>query len=58
MMSTQIGQLAIFSDPISDLLLYPVGWRGIAAGGPNPVTYEFDQPFTDLSGLGGGAQRL
>jgi hypothetical protein len=43
---------ATFSDPVSDLLLYPVFWRGISANGPDPVTYEFDQPFTILSGTG------
>ncbi len=44
---------ATFSNPVSDLLLYPVFWRGNAAGGPDPVTYEFDQAFTILSGLAG-----
>ncbi|MGK7885544.1 MAG: PEP-CTERM sorting domain-containing protein [Crocosphaera sp.] len=44
---------ATFSDPVSDLLLYPVFWRGSGAGGPDPVTYEFNQPFTILSGLTG-----
>lgn len=44
---------ATFSNPVSDLLLYPRFWRGVAAGGPDPVTYEFDQPFTILSGLTG-----
>lgn len=40
---------ATFSSPVSDLLLYPVFWRGSSS---NPTTYTFDQPFTILSGLG------
>ncbi|WP_228062050.1 PEP-CTERM sorting domain-containing protein [Coleofasciculus sp. LEGE 07081] len=42
---------ATFSSPVSDLLLYPVFWRGTFSGA-DPVTYAFDQPFTILSGLG------
>ena len=41
-----------FDPPVGNLLLYVVFWRGVA-GGPDPVTYQFDQPFTVLSGLGG-----
>jgi hypothetical protein len=43
---------ATFDPPVENLLLYLVNWRGVA-GGPDPVTYQFDQPFTVLSGLGG-----
>lgn len=43
---------ATFDPPIENLLLYIKFWRGVA-GGPDPVTYQFDQPFTVLSGLGG-----
>lgn len=43
---------ATFDPPVENLLLYLLGWRGVA-GGPDPVTYQFDQPFTVLSGLGG-----
>lgn len=43
---------ATFDPPVENLLLYVVNWRGVA-GGPDPVTYQFDQPFTVLSGLGG-----
>ncbi len=42
-----------FSDPIADLLLYAVFWRGVAGGSSSPITYTFDQSFTVLSGLGG-----
>lgn len=42
-----------FDDPIADLLLYAVFWRGIAGGSTSPITYTFDQSFTVLSGLGG-----
>lgn len=41
---------ASFSQPVGNLLLYVVFWRGVA-GGPGIVTYDFDQPFTVLSGL-------
>ena len=41
-----------FDPPVENLLLYVVFWRGVA-GGQDPVTYQFDQPFTILSGLGG-----
>ncbi len=43
---------ASFSQPVGNLLLYVVFWRGVA-GGPGIVTYDFDQPFTVLSGLSG-----
>ncbi|GEM_PF-1706114 len=43
---------ATFDPPVENLLLYVVSWRGFF-GGPDPVTYQFDQPFTVLSGLGG-----
>ncbi|MEW6144516.1 MAG: IPTL-CTERM sorting domain-containing protein [Thermodesulfobacteriota bacterium] len=43
---------ATFDPPVENLLLYIIFWRGIA-GGPDPVTYQFDQSFTVLSGLGG-----
>lgn len=43
---------ATFDPPVENLLLYIKFWRGIA-GGPDPVTYQFDQPFIVLSGLGG-----
>lgn len=43
---------ATFDPPVANLLLYVKFWRGVA-GGPDPVTYQFDQPFTVLSGLGG-----
>ena len=46
---------ATFSEPVSNLLLYVVFWRGVA-GQPEPpdtsVIYTFDQTFTVLSGLG------
>ena len=41
---------ATFSEPVENLLLYIVFWRGVA-GGENPVTYSFNHPFTVLSGL-------
>ncbi|HAC62317.1 MAG TPA: hypothetical protein DCF68_01970 [Cyanothece sp. UBA12306] len=44
---------ATFSNPISNLLLYVVRWRG-AATGVNTTTYTFNQSFTILSGLGEG----
>jgi len=40
-----------FAPAINNVRLYLVVWRGIFAGGPDPVTYTFDQPFTVLSGL-------
>ncbi|MGK7879038.1 MAG: PEP-CTERM sorting domain-containing protein [Crocosphaera sp.] len=43
---------ATFSNPVSDLLLYPRFWRP-TGGDISPVTYEFDQSFTILSGLTG-----
>lgn len=43
---------ATFDPPVANLLLYIKFWRGVA-GGPDPVTYQFDRPFTVLSGLGG-----
>lgn len=45
---------ATFDPPVENLLLYIKFWRG-SNGGPDPVTYQFDQPFTVLSGLGGTA---
>jgi len=42
---------ATFSQPVDNLLLYIVFWRGDASG-VNPAIYTFDQPFTVLSGLG------
>jgi len=42
-----------FSQPVSNLLLYTVFWRGTQAGS-DPVVYTFGQPFTVLSGLGSG----
>jgi len=41
---------ATFSEPVENLLLYIVSWRGLA-GGENPVTYSFNHSFTVLSGL-------
>lgn len=43
---------ATFDPPVENLLLYLVNWRG-DSGGPDPDTYQFDRPFTVLSGLGG-----
>ena len=43
---------AAFSPPVENLLLYVKFWRGVA-GDVDPVTYQFDRPFTVLSGLGG-----
>jgi hypothetical protein len=43
---------ATFDPPVENLLLYVKFWRGVL-GGPDPVTYQFDRPFTVLSGLGG-----
>jgi hypothetical protein len=40
-----------FSEPVDALRIYVVYWRGIA-GGVDPVTYQFDAPFSVLSGLG------
>lgn len=46
---------ATFSEPITNLLLYVVFWRG-PSGQPEPpddvMIYTFDQTFTVLSGLG------
>ena len=42
---------ATFGSGVSDLLLYAIFWRGASAGGPDPVSYTFDQPFTILSGF-------
>lgn len=44
---------ASFASPIQDPLLYLVAWRG-SAGGPNPVEYAFNHPFTILSGVADG----
>ncbi len=49
---TRSDWTATFSPPVENLLLYVVFWRGIA-GGTSIVTYDFDQPFTVLSGLVG-----
>jgi hypothetical protein len=38
------------SEPVDALLVYTIGWRGVAAG-IDPATYNFDEPFTILSGL-------
>jgi hypothetical protein len=38
------------SEPVAALYLYVTFWRGPNAG-PNPVTYQFDAPFSILSGL-------
>jgi hypothetical protein len=38
------------SEPAGTLLLYAEFWRG-SAGGVDPVTYQFDAPFTIVSGL-------
>ena len=43
-----------FSLQAGSILLYAVGWRGIE-GGADPVTYDFDAPFTILSGLEGAS---
>ena len=44
---------ATFDPPVDDLLLYTYFWRGAGAGGPDPVTYAFDRPFTIVSGMDG-----
>jgi hypothetical protein len=44
---------ASFSQPVNDLLLYAVFWRGLN-GEINPVTYSFNHSFTVVSGFGGG----
>jgi hypothetical protein len=41
-----------FSEPVATLLLYTGFWRG-SGGGPDPVTYHFDVPFSIRSGLEG-----
>jgi hypothetical protein len=44
-----------FSEPVSNLLLYVVGWRGTSGqpGAPDTsLIYTFDQTFSLLSGLG------
>ena len=41
-----------FSEPVASLLLYTGFWRG-SGGGPDPVTYHFDVPFSIRSGLEG-----
>lgn len=45
---------ATFSSPVTDLLLYCKFWRGPNNGSVDPPTfdYEFDQPFTIVSGFG------
>jgi hypothetical protein len=49
---TRSNWTATFDPPVENLLLYVKFWRG-TAGGADPVTYQFDQPFVVLSGLGG-----
>ena len=39
---------------VGSILLYTLGWRGVE-GGANPVVYDFDAPFTVLSGLHGAS---
>jgi hypothetical protein len=39
-----------FSEPVEALLLYARFWRG-SVSGASPVTYQFDAPFTIVSGL-------
>lgn len=51
--STRSDWTATFDPPVENLLLYVVFWRGVAGGPPDIITYDFDQPFTLLSGLGG-----
>jgi hypothetical protein len=43
-----------FGAPVTDLLLYCKFWRGPNNGAADPpvFTYEFDQPFTILTGFG------
>lgn len=41
---------ATLSAPVGALLVYAKFWRG-AAGGVDPVTYQFDAPFTIVSGF-------
>jgi hypothetical protein len=52
--STLSDWTATFGEPVSNLLLYVVFWRGVV-GQPTPpdttVIYTFDQTFTVLSGL-------
>ena len=47
---TESDMTAVFSPPVNNLLLYVIFWRGFF-GGPGIVTYDFDQPFTVLSGM-------
>lgn len=43
---------ATFAQPVNNLLLYVIGWRGQQSFDPDdPSTYTFDRPFTVLSGL-------
>jgi cysteine-rich repeat protein len=42
------------SQRVGSILLYALGWRGVE-GGANPVTYDFDAPFTVLSGMHGAS---
>ena len=46
--------IANFSAPVTNLMLYCKFWRGPNNGGADPpiFEYEFDQPFTILSGFG------
>gem|GEM_PF-4781885 len=46
---------ATFEPPADDVLLYTYYWRGAGAGGPDPVTYAFDRPFTIVSGMAGAS---
>lgn len=41
---------ATFSAPVGELLVYAKFWRG-SGGGVDPVTYQFDAPFTIASGF-------
>ncbi len=51
-----IGMTWTFDQPVEDLLLYLVFWRGSSgsAGGPPDGNYTFDQTPTIQSGLAGG----
>jgi hypothetical protein len=41
---------ATLEDPVGALLVYAKFWRGAGAG-VDPVTYQFDEPFTIVSGF-------
>ncbi|MGF1502644.1 MAG: hypothetical protein ACFBSD_12590 [Paracoccaceae bacterium] len=38
-----------FDSPISDLRVYAASWRGVFAGGPDPVEYGFSSDLSILS---------